>query len=335
MADYDLSTITGALSQTLRPQIVRTFNATSVALKTLPIVRGSGKNCAWDIEDAGAIGENFSDGADVSNFGSDIPHLAKLDWGLYRSNFKVTNLARSVAASSHSPDLQPIARNIINSARKLAATINDELFDGLGTGTLIAGLDVALDDDNTYAGLNRSTETYVRSNVFDPGASHTPTLAQLRKDLHDIKDVCGEMPSMAFLKSSSFLSIAGQLDNTRQYTQDVTINTPRGQVTLDASVGKFMVEGCLFISDKDATAGSIYYVNPEYVEIQYLPSADEGPLTEDVMRMGIEDGYGAVPLGMNVYPLARTGAARKVTAEVQVQLVVRKPSACGIRLNVA
>lgn len=335
MSDSTLATLTDALSQTLRPEIVRTFNARSMLLKTLRIVRGAGKNCAWDIEDSGAVGENFSDGADVSNYGSDIPHMAKLDWGLYRSNFKVTNLAQAAAASSHSPRLNPMARNVINSVRKLASTINDELFDGLGTGTLIAGLDVALDDDNTYAGLNRSTETYVRSNVFDAGTSSVPTLAMLRKDVHDIKDVCGDMPEIAFLKSSSFLSVAGQLDNTRQYQQDVTINTARGQIVLDASVGKFMVEGCMFIADKDATAGSIYYLNTEYVEIEYLPPADEGRFPEDFLNMSLDDGYGALPLGVNIYPLARTGAARKVTAEVQLQLKVIKPSACGVRLNVA
>lgn len=333
MSDFDLSTITGALAQALRDRVVRTFNATSTALKVLPIERGAGKNCAWDIEGTGAIGENFSDGDDVSNYGVDVPHVAKLDWGLYRSNFKLTNLARSAARTSQSPRdlMQPMGRSLINSSRKLASTLNDEIFNGLGTGTLIAGLDVALDDSNTYAGLNRSTETYARAKVIDPGVTTSPTMQLLRQDLFDIKDICGEMPDIAFVNSTGFLKIAAMFDASRRFDQDITINTARGAVTLDASVGKVQIEGCTFIADKDATSGSIYYLNTNYVHVEYLPSADEEELPEDMIRMGMEDGYGPLPLGMNVYPLARTGAARKVTAEVQVQLVVAKPTACGIR----
>lgn len=333
MADFDLSTITGALSQAFRDRVVRTFNATSTLLKVLPIERGAGKNCAWDVEGTGAIGENFSDGADVSNYGTDVPHAATLSWGLYRSNFKITNLARSAARSSQSPRdlMMPMGRSLVNSSRKLASSINDELFNGLGTGTLIAGLDVALDDSNTYAGLSRSTEAYVRAKVFEPGVTTAPTFQLLRKDLFDIKDICGEMPDLAFVDSAGFLKIAALFDSSRRWDLDLTINTARGSVVLDASVGKVQIEGCTYIQDKDATSASLYYLNSNYVHVEYLPSADEEQLPEDMIRMGMEDGYGPLPLGMNVYPLARTGAARKVTAEVQVQLVVAKPTACGIR----
>lgn len=337
MSDYDLATVLTSLSQNFRPTVVRTFNAASVLLRTLPIERGAGKNVAWDIEGTGAIGENFSDGADVSNYGIDTPNPATLSWGLYRSNFKLTNLARSASASSLSPQglLRPMARELVNSARKLASTLNVNFYSGAGTGTTIAGLAAAIDDANTYAGIDRSTNAYARAKVIDPGVATSPTLALLRSDLYAIKDICGEMPDLGFLSSSAFLTIASQFDNVRRYEQDVLINTARGQVTLDASVGKIMIEGCTFIADKDATAGSVYYLNSNYVHAEYLPPAEESELPEEMVQMGLEDGYGPMPLGMNVYPLARTGAARKITAEVQVQLVVTRPNSCGVRRNVA
>ena len=339
MADYDLATITASLAQNFRPAVVRTFNAQSRLLRLLRVEKGEGKNVAWDVEGTGAVGENFSDGADVSAYGSDVPQPATLSWGLYRSNFKVTNLARSTASSSRSPEglVKLMGRSLVNSTRKLASSLNVVGYTGAGTGTTIAGLDLALDDANTYAGILRSTgsNSGFRAKKTDPGTLTDPTLSQIRKDLYDIRDICGEMPDIALCCSAVFLKIAALFDDSRVRNQDVTVNLSRGQTVLDASVGAIVFEGCVFLADKDATTNKIYYLNSNYVYWQYLPAADADEFPEDVMLGALDDGFGGpMPLGLNVYPLARTGAARKVTCETQLQLVVEKPNACGVRLNV-
>jgi hypothetical protein len=91
---------------------------------------------------------------------------------LYRSNFQITNQAAAAAASSFQPQdlINPFARQMDNSARKLASTLNGVVYSGAGTGTTIAGLALAIKDDNTYAGIDRSSSTHAqfRAKVIDP-----------------------------------------------------------------------------------------------------------------------------------------------------------------------
>lgn len=334
----NLSAITGALAQVYRPKTIRTFNAHSVLLRMLEKRRGSGKNCAWTWEGDGAIGENYTDGQDVSNLGNDSKNAAVLSWGMYRSSFSITDLALSVAASSHSPQdlVQLVAREFENASRKLASSINDEGYDGLGTGTLICGLDVALDDANTYAGVNRSTGGLegFRASVFDEGSPTPISIEMVREDLSAVYDACGEQPGLAFLKTDLWNAMANKFQNVRRFNQDV-ISVGGRQITLDASVGAIEVDGCVFVKDKDATANTIYYINPSYVRFEYLPFGPMDQMMAQSKSIGLDDGFGAIPLGMMVKPLAAAGAAEKVTCEVQLQLVVEKPSACGRRVNVS
>jgi hypothetical protein len=336
MADFDLATVTSALAQNYRNVVQRTFNSTAMTLRVFRTEQGAGKNVAVDIEGTGAVAENFADGADVASYGIDTPAPMTLPWGLYRGNFKVTNLARSAARTSMTPEgLKPLGRQFVNTARKVASTLNAAAYAGAGTGTLIAGLDLALDDANTYGGINRTTNAAFRALKRDPGSLTDPTIAQIRKDLYDIRDACGEMPDIALCSSGTFLKIAALFDPLRRFEQSITIDTRgNGSVVLDASVGKVVFEGCVFIVDKDATANKIYYLNSQYVYWQYLPAEEDPELPSDMAMMQLEDSVSPLPLGMAVYPLARTGAARKVTCEVQAQLVVQHPLACGVRLNV-
>lgn len=334
MADYDLSTITSSLAQNLRNVVSRTVNTTSPLLRTLRIEAGEGKNVAWAVELDGAVAENFSDGADVSNYGSDVPAFANLQWGLYRSNFRVTNLAASAAQSSRTPAglMNLMARSLVNSARKLATTINAAGYAGAGTGTLIAGLNVGINDSNTYGGIVRGSTPKFRAKKFDPGSLTEPTIALIRSDIGAIYDECGEKVDLGFAPTSVWNKLAALFQEQRRYNQDIFLGSRR--VTLDNSVDAIVIDGVLFLKDKDATANGIYYINSNYVYWEYLPPAQFSALPEQSTTMQLEDTQGSLGLQVAVYPLARTGAARKVTCEAQLQLVVEKPNSCGVRLNV-
>jgi hypothetical protein len=335
MADFDLATITGALSQNMKDVVTRTVNTTSPTLRMFRMEQGEGKNCAWDVEGGGAIGENFTDGADVTNTGSDVPQIAKLDWGLYRSNFKITNLAAAAARSSRSPQglVRPLARNMQNSARKLASTINGVAYSGAGTGTTIFGLAAGIRDDNTYAGIDRTQAANAgfRGKVIDPGALTDPTIALVRQDLGQIYDICGEKVDVALCNTAIWNKLAAQFTEVRRYNQDVFLGGR--QVTLDASVDAIVIDGCMFVKDKDATANAILYLNSAYVSWEYLPPAIE-ILPDGAAMMQLEDTQGSLGMQVAVYPIARTGAAGKFTMEVQLQLKIEKPNACGKRVNV-
>lgn len=339
MADTTLTAITAALAQNYRDPIIRTFNGRSRALSLFKVMAGEGKNCAWTWTGTGAIGENHAEGADVSSTGSNAASPAVLSWGLYRSNFLVTDLAASAARTSRTPvgSQMKVAENVMEGSQKLASVLNGAFYTGAGTGTLLCGLDVAIDDANTYAGVDRSVgaNSGFRATVIDPGAPTAPTLALLRSDLASIYDVSGETPDIALCPTAVWQKIAALYDENRRYVQQVT--TGKGLVTLDGSAGALELDGCVFIKDKDATANQIKYVNSNYVHFEYLPFFDEGQI-RDLMHAGdvsLDDGYGPMPFGMMVRQLGPAGAARKYTMQLQMQLVVKKPSACGVRKNVS
>lgn len=338
MANFDLTTVSAALAQGMAPRVQRTFNSLSVAMRLFRKVPGAGKNLAWDVEYTGAIGENFSDGADVSNYGIDTPQFASLSWGLYRSNFQITNQAAAAAASSFQPQdlINPFARQMDNSARKLASTLNGVVYSGAGTGTTIAGLALAIKDDNTYAGIDRSSGTHAqfRAKVIDPGTLTDPTIALIRSDLGSIYDQCGESPDIALCNTAVWNKVAGLFTDVTRYNKDAFVNAEGRTITMDASIDAMMIDKCMFIKDKDATANVIYYLNSNYVEWEYLPPVNLAPDANQSTVMQLQDQDGELGLALSVYPLARTGAAAKMTMEVMTQLKVTRPNACGKRLNV-
>ena len=147
-------------AQEYRGDIIRQINRRVVLLKLLPLRRGSGKNVAWAAESSGAIAENYAEGADAANYGSDAQTAATISWGLYRAPIHVTKLALDSAATSQTPagNRALWARNQVNAAAALAALVEADGFTGAGTGTLVGGLNMAIGDDtNTYATIARGS----------------------------------------------------------------------------------------------------------------------------------------------------------------------------------
>lgn len=336
MADTPQTLALITVAQNYRNNIVRQINRRSALMRVIPIVPGEGKNCAFVVEQDGAVSENYAEGADASNFGSDAQAEAILSWGLYRDNFKVTGLAMAAAATSRTPqgNVQLWARNLINASSKLASTINGVLFSGAGTGTTIAGLGVAIGDaTNTYAGIDRSTATYWRPIVVDPGSLTAPTLSLIRDDVRQIFEASGENPDIAVVSPAVFNVLGGLFDPQRQYASEVT--TARGTVTLDMGFKGLVLDDMVFIKDKDCTANRIYYLNTNHVRIEYLPTASPGVAKVLEQQIPADDGFGQLPLGLTYEALAKTGDADKAMVKTYLQLVVDKPNSCGCRKNVA
>lgn len=330
-----LSLIT--LAQNYRGDVVRQINRRVVLLRLLPFVAGSGKNIAWVPEADGQLAENYSEGADASNFGSDAQASALLNWGLYRANFHVSQLAMDTAATSGTPEGNLIlwARNLVNASAKLATTLNKDAFSGAGTGTLLFGLDGAIGlNNNTYAGIDRSSggNAYFRPYVIDPGVATAITLAQIRTDIATIYINSGMQPDVAVCSPAVFNKVVGLFDATRRYVQE--IQGPTGTVKLDAGYQALEVDGCVFIKDKDATEGQIYYLNLDHVRVEYLPSAAERALMTANVQMDANDGFGMFPLGFHYHMLAKNGPSERAEVLAQFNLVVDRPNSCGVRKNV-
>src|SRR6185369_9381057 len=328
------------LAQEYRGDVVKQINRTCASLRMLRIVPGAGKNIAWAPEGDGALAENYNEGDDAENFAQDSQAAAYLPWGLYRSNIHITSLAMDGAVTTMTPEgnRQLWARAVTNNSAKLASKINLECFVGPGTGTRMAGLEVAIADDNTYATMDRTSTdpdlSYFQSTVVDPGSDTQISFKLIRDDLRKIFEKCGMQPDMAPCSPAVFAEIGALFDNTRRQVQSVT--GPRGEITLDFGFQALEVDGCVFYRDKDCTAKAVYYLNSAHVEIQYLPSASQAMLIEAAGgEVTADDGFGSVPLGFKYEMLAKTAPSEKAEILWTGNLVVDRPNTCGKRLHVA
>jgi len=325
------------LNQAYRGDVVKQINRRVVLLKMIKIVPGEGKNVAWAPESDGQLAETHLEGADAANFGSDAQASATLNWAFTRANFHLSSLAMDAAATSTSPEANKSLwlHNMQNATTKLASLINQKCYVGAyGTGEF-AGLDMAIGDDtNTYAGIARSGNAYWKPYVVDPGVATDPTLAMLRADVNvSIYEACGETPDLAMVPSAVFNKIGGLFDATRR--QIDSADPSRSTLSLDAGWKALEIDGTMFVKDKDATAGQIYYLNTNYVHLEVLPSASTRQVMQlDTKSAGADDGFGVVPLYFTYEVLAKTGASEKAQVRSTSQLVVSRPNTCGVRKNV-
>ncbi len=328
-----LSLIT--LAQEYRGDVVRQINRRAVLAKLLEVVPGEGKNVAWAPASSGALAENYAEGADAANFGSDAQASAVLNWGLYRANFHVSNLAMDTAATSSSPlgNRALWGRNLVDATAALASKINQELYVGTDGTDGIIGLDEAIGDTaNTYATIVRGTSAYWQPFVVDPGVATPISFELIRDDMAAIYEQCGDIPNLAMVTPAVFNEVGGLFDDTRRHVDSVM--TARGPIRLDFGFQALEVDGMVFVKDKDAADNCIYYINTDTVQLEVLPHTQMDMVREMYGMVGGDDGFGPVPLGFKYEMLAKTGASEKAEVLFTGQLAVRRPNSCGVRLNV-
>lgn len=335
-----LSVLSAALSQEFRPVVVRTVNRRAQLLSMLKVdSQWGGKNFAWDWEADGALAETYSEGADANNTGTDAVNTATLNWARYRTVFKVTGDTEAAAMSSNSPAglLRPVLRNFTNGLLKTSSIMNIDLYSG-GGGNAMVGMDTGFRGDNTYATVDRTQvgNATFRGNLIDPGALTDVSIDMVRKDIgNTIYTACGETPDLGVASPAVYYTFANKFSASQRFTTD-TLQLASGKtIKFDASIDALTVEGCTIIKDKDATANRLYYINTRYVYVALLQQTQQLPNGNDLPPMQLDDGRGPMPYGMKVYELARTGDARKFTAQIKPVLAIEKPNACGVRVNFA
>lgn len=319
------STLTSVINTVIADEVIRNFNAQARTLAQIPKVQCLGQNATWDLETSGAAVETFNDGDDVSNYSADDLVKPSLSLQGLRSNVRVGHLAEAAARRAGPRSLgQFWQRLALNAMRKFASVVNQAVFAGSGS---FVGLASQIADSGTWAGIDRGTVTDARAYLVDPGVATDPTIKQIRDDLATIYDNCGEVPPIGVCPSAVFNKLSGLFTEVRRINQDASGGGGR---VMDLTVDVIEVDGCKIYKDKDATAGALYYLNPAYLEIQYMPQVE----AEGAVDILADDGSSSLDLGIKAYPLARVGAAERGTFESFLQLVVRKPKAMGKRLNI-
>lgn len=336
------------IAQNYAGDVVRQINRSAVFLKLLgPTFRPfEGGGPAWVAEADGAVAESFTEGAEAANFGSDAQAPATLACGNYWAPWHSSGNAMMAAASSRTPrgNIELWARNMVNSAEKLAKKINGDMYTATGASRTIFGLDVAIGDDaNVYAGIDRSTAAYWRPKVVDPGVPTSITFKDVRDDMAAIKIACGYKPDIAMVSGLTLNKMATLFDPQKLYAYktDVTEVMSAGQpITLEGGVGAIKFDGCYFVEDVFCPDNAIYYLNSRYIHLEYGDASASVPVLgsasdESIMLGGLSDGFDTIPMNIMLELLAKTGDSQKAFIKCYPQLVVERPNAFGVRLNVA
>lgn len=347
MADTVLTDSMVILAKNYANKITRNINRKAMTLKTLDMVPvATGRSVNWVAESSGAIAEAYLETDTPSNFGSDAQTEVVLPLAKYWAPFHISGFAEATAANSMTPqdNIDLWARSMTNSAAALSSLINGKLYTGTGSPDCV-GLESAIGDDaNTYGGIDRSIagNAYWRPYVVDPGVLTAITFGQIREDMFQIMQKCGQRPDLAFVSPAVYNAIAALFDNQKFYImQPIPIGqlTPTSsgkQFALDGGQLGLVFDGMIIVEDKDCTANTIFYINTNEVRIHFMPfgqlvpgAADE---TEDMLA---NDGIEQIMLMLRLEMLGKANDTDRGFLKTYLQLQVERPNTCGARLNVA
>lgn len=331
--------LSNALSQEFENDIVRQINREAATLRFLPKMVGYGKNCAWDAEVGGALAATYSEEADVGagEFGVDDTLPATLNWGLYRSPFRITGIANAASASSSSPAglRNLLAEKMFGAISKLGDVVNKGVWSGTGANAIVGLLATngGLDDAGTYANINRATYADWQGNVRTGAVQGTPealTFDRMRQVVRDIFVVSGMAPDLIVTEPAVFDKFAGLFDANRRWPASV-ISTAAGEVTLRGGEQALEFDGIPVIRDKDHPANKMSFLNTNHIRVAFLPTFpgqdNAGPNQTFVIH---DDQKRISGLPARIEMLGKTGDTTKAFIKVYVQTKVTRPNACGV-----
>lgn len=352
MAAVSVSRISSALATIFQDRINAQMNRTVVLAQLLPHEVGSGKNMSWDVEFSAsdeATDSSLTEGAPVTVFQDDDVVPAVLQWGNYSEAIQLTGKARAIAAATGNPsDLEDLfGQKLERAVRRLTKNIARDLWTGAGTGQLMLGLfggatltsGAPLSAVGDYAGIARATYSDWACNVSSNGAvPRGLTFDLMREQRRLIYDACGEMPDLILCDSFQHEAYGKLFGSERRYVQEVTL---RGQkITLDGGYRALEFDGIPVIADVNAPAGSMTFLNTNYVKMCQLP--DKADKVNGSMGMlGLhgmaEEQFNSAEtkLFARINPLGRAGDAYGFQLVLYPQLKVERCNTHGVITDLA
>lgn len=361
MAQDVLANIAGALARTFAPDMIYQFNRETVLAKLMTVKDdagyGDGKEVAWDVSFSGASAAAFAEGSDVASteFSNDVDTAGILAWGMYRSNFNLTNLeinaaTRAVGTASKLRDL--ITHRLFGAVTKLASVVNADLWTGTGTASNgnpnIIGFtgtsgtwNGALISSGSYASLSTATYSEWASNLFTNGGTARPlSFALLSQVERQIYIACGERPDLIVGSAGVLSKYEGLFETQKMYNSNEGggVQKYRGSVTegMEGMKTSLAWRDTPMYRDRNSPTGVMLMLNSNYIELKFLPfnplSPDGVPVRETHLpaSTGGKGASAPTPLMANIYPLARTGSAVKFNVEMYTQLAVKRPNSCAL-----
>jgi hypothetical protein len=327
-----LSDISAALSQIFDAQLARQVNRTARTLSLLTAKPGSGKNVAWDVSLDGVTAGTHTEGDDPgsSDFTSDEKTNAVLSWGLYRSQFALSEHAIEVAmtsAGSAAALMDLVEESMSEHLGAIASKLNRDLFTGSGSNSLI-GLESAIDDGNTYAGINRASESLWRATVLaNGGVNRALTVALMDQADGYIYSKYGQSADLIVCGVNVFNKFKALGEAEKRVVNDANY-------TAGFKDDGVFYKGTPVIRDKDCPANKMFFLNTGVMEVVFVPPQ----MPQDSINFTVKIASGLNPadqgspsgIPVRVSALGKTGDSVKFMLRTSCQLRVRKPSALAV-----
>lgn len=350
--EVTVSRVASALATLFQDKIIAQMNRSVVLAQLLPHAPALGQNLTWDVEfsnSAESADSSLAEGATVTVFGDDDIVPAVLQWANYSEAISLTGKARAIARASGSPaELEDLfGQKLERAVRRLTKNLARDMYVGPGSSDRILGLfggaslttGSPLAATGTYAGIDRSTYATWAGNVLANGGAPRALDVPLMRDMRrTIYEACGEMPDLIVCDAYQHEQYGLTFGSERRYVQDVTL---RGQkITLDGGYRALEFDGIPVIADVNCPAGSMVFMNSNYVKFRQLPdSADEVNKSMGVLGLhGTSEEQlksGATRMFARINPLARVGDAYNFQLILYPQLQVERCNALGLISDLA
>ena len=333
MAVTTLTSISSALSLRFDAKLARQWNRMARTISMLEAKPGEGKSVNWDASTSGQTAATHTEGYDVQTsellVDAKVPMI--LPWALYRNAFGLSEHQLEAALQSRESATQLMRlldESVYESVAALASKLNSDLFAGNGQSNAINGLYYSLLSTGTYAGQS-VTGTLV-SNVDTNGTvNRALTIDLMNKMESSIFVASGMRPDLIVTSPGVFNKYKGLFEPIRR-VEGVNVNRYDTSVSDD----QVFFMGIPIIRDKDCGTGKMYFLNRNVVHCEYMPLVNFG----DALSFNITMGKGSNAEGdeqefgipFKVQALAKTGDSVKFFIRTCMQLVVRRPNACGV-----
>ncbi|MCF7801092.1 MAG: phage major capsid protein [Candidatus Marinimicrobia bacterium] len=209
------------LNTTASQQFVKTFQNDSSFLGRVPLKKGKAR-IQWPVHHGGnaSVG-SFGEGDNITTTGKQARKLAELPYKRAKVAISVDGLQQAISEAGGVigvPDL--LADEILKSIEDLKANINTQLLgDGTGnTGKDITGIQAAINNSGTYAGLDRATYAWWKSHVAENGGvARNLDKPLLRAMKNELKGNRSANYSAIWTSHDIYDAYEGLLDDRKRY----------------------------------------------------------------------------------------------------------------------
>lgn len=254
------------------------------------IKTGRGKGIDWPVRYAGntAVG-SYGEGEAAAGAGNQSARMAGLTWRYNRAEISVSGQALAVGATGGIL-VDPLRFELDNGLRDMRVDINSQVMsDGTGnSGKDITGLQAAIADTGTYAGLDRAVYTWWKAYINAAGGVPRALAESQMRDVKGTIENRGGMITAIYCDSSQWYAYGDLLVGERRQTP----------TTLTGGYQALDFEGVPVIKIPGYPSGRMDFVNEDHIEYQVLPVSDGSVAgLRNVIAVPGVPGFGILILG--------------------------------------